>query len=170
MTIMEPSSPSLALRFQTAHSSDEPEILAFFKERLAELDLPYVPGKSDQDITDIDRLYATRGLFLVIRFQGQLVGTGGLRQGDCPEEADLTKLYLDPALRNDGLGALMLDVLVAQAKEYGYQRISLLTNTRLQAAVHLFKKKGFIPDLNQADMPASCDLRMVLDLTSSEEH
>lgn len=163
MTTLESPTPPLALRFQVAQSSDEPEIMAFFKECLAEFGLPYLPGISDQDITDIDQTYAVRGLFMTVRFQGKIVGMAGLRQSADPEAAELTKLYLDPAFRNDGLGTLMLDLLVAQAKEYRYQRITLLTNTKLQAAVHLFKKRGFIPDLDQADMPDSCDLRLTLD-------
>jgi putative acetyltransferase len=162
-----PSPSQLLLRFQVARAEDEPAILEFFKRMLAQLDIPFIPGISDEGIQGIETQYAHRGLFFVVRHSGEVAGTGALREINS-EDCFISKLCLDAFLRGDGLGQLLLDLLLAQAREFGYRRAYLITHTRLQSAMHLFTKAGFLPAEDQTDLPASCDLRMVLELPSTE--
>jgi DNA-binding MarR family transcriptional regulator/N-acetylglutamate synthase-like GNAT family acetyltransferase len=73
---------------------------------------------------------------------GEVVGSIFLvKQSD--EVAKLRMLYVDAAARGLGLGKRLVEECVAQARAFGYKRMTLWTNDVLIAARHIYMGQGF---------------------------
>ncbi len=73
---------------------------------------------------------------------GEVVGSIFLvKQSD--EVAKLRMLYVDAAARGLGLGKRLVEECIAQARAFGYKRMTLWTNDILSAARHIYKAQGF---------------------------
>jgi ribosomal protein S18 acetylase RimI-like enzyme len=57
---------------------------------------------------------------------------------------EMKRLYVKPGLRNIGLGRILVEVLILEAKLAGYDKMRLDTIPSMQAAIKLYKKLGFI--------------------------
>jgi len=77
---------------------------------------------------------------------GVLVGMGALRELD-PAHAELKSMHVRAAARGNGIGQLILDRLLAVARERGYQRVSLETGTMdaFAPARRMYERAGFTP-------------------------
>jgi len=73
---------------------------------------------------------------------GEVVGSIFLvKQSE--EVAKLRMLYVDAAARGLGLGKRLVEECIAQARAFGYKRMTLWTNDILSAARHIYKAQGF---------------------------
>jgi GNAT superfamily N-acetyltransferase len=57
---------------------------------------------------------------------------------------EMKRLYVRPRYRSTGIGEKLVDVLLESAKEKGYRKMVLDTLERLQPAINLYLRKGFI--------------------------
>lgn len=74
-----------------------------------------------------------------------IVGTCGLlRTG--PGEFELIKMGVAPEARGCGAGEFLLRATVERAFAMGAERLFLLTNSKSQAAIHLYERNGFAHD------------------------
>ncbi len=79
---------------------------------------------------------------------------------------ELAKMAVDPVSQGRGYGNLLIQRAIEFTRESGAERLMLLTNSRLDAAIHLYEKHGFrsVP-ITHADHYSRVDLEMLLKLT-----
>jgi GNAT superfamily N-acetyltransferase len=58
--------------------------------------------------------------------------------------AQLRALLVQRAARGNGTGGRLVETAVAFARDAGYERMRLWTNSVLTAAIHLYRKAGFV--------------------------
>ena len=66
-----------------------------------------------------------------------------LMKSDDPAVGKLRLLYVEPQARGEGLGARLVDAVLARAREIGHGAIILWTNDILAAARQIYLAKGF---------------------------
>ncbi|MTV26397.1 GNAT family N-acetyltransferase [Nitriliruptoraceae bacterium ZYF776] len=84
--------------------------------------------------------------FVACRRDGQLVGTGALRELDATH-GELKSMHVAEAARGAGVGRAVLDHLLDLARTRGYRRVSLETGTQeaFAPARALYLGAGFVP-------------------------
>lgn len=89
-----------------------------------------------------DRYKTQTHLFAACYLNKSLCGLLGVdRRSDTT--AVLKWIFVAPQARNRGLGNHLIDMALSFAKEKRYQRLVLCTATQMEAAHHLYQKKGF---------------------------
>jgi len=91
-------------------------------------------------------LFQTPGsTYLVATENDQLLGGAGIfpSAGLPPGCAELAKMYLHKQARGKGLGRLLIDRCLQEAKQLGYKSIYLETMPELSKAVSVYEKFGF---------------------------
>jgi len=84
------------------------------------------------------------GTFLVIYVDGKPVAGGGVKR-DEDGVAEIKRMYVVPAARQQGLGRRLLEELEAAARELGYARIRLDTGPRQPHAQAMYERAGYHP-------------------------
>lgn len=113
---------------------------AYATELHARLDTGFDPACSL--LPDPGDLRPPRGLFLVARLRGGVVGCAGLKlPGDAP--AEVKRMWVAPHARGLGLGRRFLAELEQRAARHGRTVLRLDTNNTLDAAIGLYRSFGF---------------------------
>jgi putative acetyltransferase len=128
-------------------ATDVPGVLALVADVLAEFGLEFGKGSpTDDELRELPRSYeAADGAFWVADHGGQLVGTCGV----FPIAAgmlELRKMYLRPSARGLGLGARMLDLVVAWSRAHGARWLVLDTVEQMTRAIAFYEAHGFVRD------------------------
>lgn len=85
-------------------------------------------------------------IFLEAREEGVLLGTGALaRDPEDGRNAEIKAMFTAPAARGRGVAAALLTELEARARAEGVQVLRLETGDRLEAALRLYARAGFVP-------------------------
>ncbi|QXE37066.1 GNAT family N-acetyltransferase [Streptomyces sp. GMY02] len=101
-------------------------------------------GLMNDPADPVGRLVPPTGEFVVGRYGGRAEACGGLRllDGD-GETAELTRVYVSPAVRGTGGGGALLAALEEAAVRLGARRLVLDTRLDLVEARGLYAKHGF---------------------------
>jgi putative acetyltransferase len=111
-------------------------ILSGLAEHWAKLDPTLNP-----DLIDIAASY-DGAYFLVARQYGRLVGTGALVPRSS-SEAEIVRMSVARDLRRQGLGRLLLEALVEQARCAGFRRLILETTSAWEEVIAFYLCFGF---------------------------
>ncbi len=108
------------------------------------------PGSIHSVPAPVELMRPPAGAFLHVVVDGDPAGCGGVKplgEGTC----EIKRMYLRPAVRGRGLSAGLLAALERKATELGYARVRLDTGDRQEAAMHLYRSRGYreIPDYNR---------------------
>ena len=94
---------------------------------------------------ELDTLRRPEITFWVVRDGDALLGCGALKQLD-PRHGEIKSMRTANVHRGRGVGALMLEHIVAEARRRGYARLSLETGTpaAFDPARRLYARYGFV--------------------------
>lgn len=119
---------------------DTPDAAALIEELDAHLDALY--AVESRHGFSVEKLLRDGVRFFVARDDGRPAGCGGvLLVGR--EYAEVKRMYVRPAFRGRGLGRLMLDHLVEDARRHGLTVVRLETGIHQREAIALYEQAGF---------------------------
>src|ERR1700727_2604052 len=98
----------------------------------------------DKELAALPGDYAPpEGRLLLAEFEGQLAGCVALHKLKS-RICEMKRLYLRPQFRGQGLGHVLADGIIAEARQIGYQRMRLDTvEPVMKDAVAMYRKLGF---------------------------
>ena len=107
------------------------------------------------------------GAILIADLEGVAVGTVGLVPGHGDGVLELIKMSARSDVKGQGIGRALMNAAIDKARAMGATRIWLETNTKLEAALALYRKSGF-RELSGDELTATpydrCNCQMLLEL------
>lgn len=118
----------------------------------------------DEELRHLETKYGTPDGRLYLAYcDEELAGCIGLRKIDV-QNCEMKRLYVRPTFRGKGIGALLIERIIADAKEIGYSYMLLDTLPFLRSAIHMYRKFGFYETESYNDSPMDTSIYMRLDL------
>ncbi|MES4901549.1 MULTISPECIES: GNAT family N-acetyltransferase [unclassified Streptomyces] len=104
------------------------------------------PEEIDRHLVEMpsDDLTPPHGMFLVAQHDGEPAGCAGVRLLDGGSTAELKRVFVRPAKRGLGVGAVLLAAAEAAARELGAERAVLETRLDLREARALYARYGYV--------------------------
>ena len=117
----------------------------------------------DSDLSGIDEAYGgSRDGFFVLESEGKILGTIGIKE-DSEDTALIRRLFVDPANRRRGYGALLLEKAITHCRGNNFKHIVFRTTGRMIQAINLLKKKSF-KEIEKIDLGGFQIYKFMLDL------
>ena len=122
---------------------DDPDVLALLREHLQGM-ADHSPPESIHAL-DVEGLKAPGITFWTMRNGSEVLGCIALKQLD-GRHGEINSMRTASAHLRKGVGAALLEHLVAEARRRGYERVSLETGSGpgFEAPLALFRKFGFV--------------------------
>ena len=122
-------------------------VRAILSEYAASLTVDLCFQDFDAELAGLPGEYAAPQGQLLLAFVGeQLAGCGGLRalpDADHANACEMKRLYVRPAFRRFGLGRLLAEALLDEARRAGYSAMLLDTLDEMESARELYATLGF---------------------------
>ena len=96
-------------------------------------------------------LFATEG--------NEIIGTVALKKHS-ESIVELTKMGVYEHARNRGAGKILIQAAIDKAKDMGFTKVILYSNRKLENAIHLYRKLGFVEFSTCDQLYARCDIQM----------
>ncbi|MBC7993684.1 MAG: GNAT family N-acetyltransferase [Rhizobacter sp.] len=152
---------------------DTPELLAaaraVFREYAASLDVDLCFQGFEAELAALPGDYAApAGQLLLAEVDGALAGCGAFRplpDADYANACEMKRLYVRPAFRRFGLGRLLAQRLLDDARRGGYSHMLLDTLDDMESARELYASLGFedVPPYYYNPIPGAHYLRARLE-------
>jgi putative acetyltransferase len=83
--------------------------------------------------------------YFVLEIDGEVCGGAGIFPTEAlpPKTCELVKMYLSPTARGKGVGKLLLQKCIREAKHKGFEKMYLESMPELINAIAMYKKSGF---------------------------
>ena len=140
-----------------------------FREYAASLPIDLCFQNFEAELATLPGDYAApRGLLLLAFVDGALAACGALRpleDVDYANACEMKRLYVRPAFRRFGLGRVLAQALLDEARRIGYSAMLLDTLDEMEAARELYASLGFedIPPYYFNPIPGAHYLKADLD-------
>jgi ribosomal protein S18 acetylase RimI-like enzyme len=156
---------------QVTTTEDLLAITNLFKAYTAWLDLDLTFQDFTTELASLPGKYASpSGALLLARSPDCIpLGCVALRPMDSPGVCEMKRLYVAPEGRGLGLGKKLVGKVLLEAKRIGYQSMRLDTLPRMQSAVALYEKFGFVKILPYYETPLEGTLFLETDLSKWNE-
>lgn len=143
-----------SVRIRRAAPSDGPAVRAFVFATLRSYGIEPDPDGLDADVMQFGTNGDGPADEIVAELDGRTVGSVAM----APREAGVghfSKFFVDAGYRGRGIGRLLLQAAVDQARRRGYTRLELETRTAFEEAVHLYEATGWMrgPDFPPGSGP-----------------
>ena len=104
------------------------------------------------------------GAILMAEVDGEAIGCCGLlRHGDGVYE--VSKMAVKRDYRGCGIGEALLGAIIAHARSRGARRLEIISSTRLETAIRLYRRMGFVEVPLATDVYARGNIALALDLS-----
>ena len=135
--------PGLAL-VQVESSAQVAQARELFLEYEQSLGVKLCFQNFDQELAGLPGHYAPPdGRLLLAEYEGQLAGCAALHSWE-PGVCEMKRLYLRPSFRGRGLGRVIAETIIAEARNIGYRQMRLDTiEPIMKDAVEMYRKLGF---------------------------
>ena len=133
------------IRLEPARTADEiAAIRELFQEYAQSLGFNLCFQSFDTELASLPGDYAPPdGRLLLLTVEGIPAGCVALH-GISPGVSEMKRLYLRPQFRGRGLGKLLTESIISEARQIGYERIRLDTvEPMMRAAVSIYRNLGF---------------------------
>jgi ribosomal protein S18 acetylase RimI-like enzyme len=119
-----------------------------FREYAASLEVDLCFQNFEEELAALPGEYAApSGQLLLAYVDGELAGCGALRRfadSDDANACEMKRLYVRPGFRGVGLGRILAQALLDEARRAGYSAILLDTLDDMEAARELYTSLGFV--------------------------
>jgi GNAT superfamily N-acetyltransferase len=145
-------SPKGSVSFSQARSAEQvAHARELFHEYAQSIGFSLCFQNFDKELAGLPGKYAPpEGRLLLAEYEGQVAGCVALRKfedGIC----EMKRLFLRPAFRGKGLGRVLAQKIIAEAREIGYRRMRLDTvQPIMNDAIAMYRRLGFV------EIPAYC--------------
>lgn len=160
-----PAAPPDSIRIREPRSqADLDTVRAIFREYEKDTGISLCFQGFEQELASLPGRYAPPAgrLFLLVD-QDAAIGCIALRPLE-PGLCEMKRLYVRPTHRGRGLGRVLAERLIADARSIGYHTMRLDTLENWRPAVGLYRALGFKPCERYNDDPDPHTLFMALDL------
>lgn len=144
----------------------DPQYNHYFRD----INLPWVEGlfavePFDQAQFDLpeETIVQPGGTIIFARVEGKIVGTVALYKSD-ESTFEMIKMGVKPEAQSKGVGLALGKEIIQVAKRLGGKKLILYSNTKLQAALRLYEKLGFISIVPEEGKYCRCDVKMEMNL------
>lgn len=104
-------------------------------------------------------ILAKGGSILFAKLGEEVVGTVGLLPKD-ESTCEMIKMGVDDRAQGKGVGRALGLAILEEAKRMGFTKMVLYSNTKLGAALELYKKLGFEEVVPECGAYGRCDVKM----------
>ena len=142
-----PTVPTVVKGFSLAQAESLQQIAQareLFLEYAQSLEFSLCFQNFDKELADLPGDYAPPdGRLLLAEYEGQLAASVALHRLDS-DICEMKRLYLRPQFRGKGLGRILADRIISEARQIGYKRMRLDTvGPVMKDAVAMYRKLGF---------------------------
>ena len=118
----------------------------------------------DNEINSLHEKYGLpNGRLYIAYLENQAAGCIALRQIN-DTACEMKRLYVRPQFGGKKIGETLVDTIISDAKEIGYESMLLDTFPSLDKAIKLYEKKGFYRIAPYNDSPVDNTVYMRLDV------
>lgn len=124
----------------------------------------------DEEVLSKPELYIIDkgGHIFYAKLDADVVGTVALMPTNDPKVYELTKMAVSPKHRGFKIGQKLMQYCIEFAKSNNYDSLMLYSNTKLENAIYIYRKYGFVETPIEENSPYKrSDIKMVLDFKSS---